>query len=333
MMNGVNRINHLEFHDQLASNQEIETSFPHHHPLIGDLHFRLPKEIDPPQTHLHCQSFLIHPFQTCGGGARPSPGALGRQAAPLLSPHRRLQGLGIGRLLLDESKAHQHPQPIGFKGKIFRKTSEEEDPVGSRIPDSRELLQRPAGLGKGEGSWPEGRYSFPTLSPPALHFLPGPRGKDPRSLSVKAVVQRVRWGEVRVEGEVVGRIDRGMVVLLGVGAADTSLDGAWIASKIAKLRIFPDAQGKMGRSVAEVGGALLLVSQFTLLGDCHKGNRPSFTAAAPPSLAEGLYEEVRARWMTEGIPVATGRFGAMMEVNLGGDGPVTLLLDSRGSSS
>ncbi|MGD9724050.1 MAG: D-aminoacyl-tRNA deacylase [Pirellulales bacterium] len=142
-------------------------------------------------------------------------------------------------------------------------------------------------------------------------------------------MQRVSQAEVTVDGEVCGRIERGLVVLLGVAAEDTPQDTRQLADKIVGLRIFDDAQGKMNLALADVGGAMLVISQFTLLGDCRKGRRPSFVAAAPPELAESLYEAFAAAVAALGIPVATGKFRAHMLVSLTNDGPVTLLLDTR----
>jgi D-tyrosyl-tRNA(Tyr) deacylase len=132
-----------------------------------------------------------------------------------------------------------------------------------------------------------------------------------------------------VAGDVVGQIGRGLLVLLGVAPDDTVDDARQLADKIVGLRIFDDAEGKMNLGLAEVGGALLAVSQFTLLGDCRKGRRPSFIGAAPPEMAERLYEEFVAAVRALGVTVATGRFRQHMQVELVNDGPVTLLLDSR----
>jgi len=146
---------------------------------------------------------------------------------------------------------------------------------------------------------------------------------------MRAVVQRVSRGEVRVGGEVVGRIGRGFVALVGAGQDDGEADADWLADKIAGLRVFPDDAGRMNRGLAEVGGAVLVVSQFTLYGDCRKGNRPSFAGALEPGRAEALCERVVLRLRGAGLPVETGRFRAMMDVELVNDGPVTLLLDSK----
>src|SRR5437868_10084182 len=146
---------------------------------------------------------------------------------------------------------------------------------------------------------------------------------------MRACVQRVSEARVAVAGEIVGQIGRGLVVLLGVAADDSSDDVSYLADKIAELRIFPDEAGKMNRALQDISGEMLVVSQFTLLGDCRKGRRPSFIQAAAPELAERLYEMFIAAVGTQGIPVATGKFRAMMQVELVNDGPVTILLDSR----
>ena len=146
---------------------------------------------------------------------------------------------------------------------------------------------------------------------------------------MKAVLQRVSRASVTVGGEVVGQIGRGILVLLGVEPDDTEEDARQLADRTIVLRIFEDADGKMNLSLEEIGGSLLVVSQFTLLGDCRKGRRPSFIGAAPPELAEKLYNTFIGAAGSRGIPVATGRFRAMMDVELVNDGPVTLLLDSR----
>lgn len=147
---------------------------------------------------------------------------------------------------------------------------------------------------------------------------------------MRAVVQRVSEARVRVDSEVVGEIRAGLLVFLGVGREDTDKDVDFLADKTTNLRIFPDEAQKMNLSLLDAGGAMLVVSQFTLHGDCRKGRRPAFIAAAPPEQAEPLYERFVAQVGKRGVPVAAGRFGAMMEVELVNDGPVTLLLDSRG---
>lgn len=145
---------------------------------------------------------------------------------------------------------------------------------------------------------------------------------------MRAVVQRVRRASVTVDGQVVGAIGPGLLVLLGVGRDDAEGDAAYVAGKIHDLRLFADAEGRMNRSVAEVGGAVLVVSQFTLFGDCRRGRRPSYGAAAPPDRARSLYEALVARLRSAGLPVRTGEFQALMDVELVNDGPVTVLLDS-----
>jgi D-tyrosyl-tRNA(Tyr) deacylase len=146
---------------------------------------------------------------------------------------------------------------------------------------------------------------------------------------MRAVVQRVAQARVVIDQEVVGRTGPGLLVLLGVTHADTAEQARWLADKIVGLRIFNDAEGKMNLSVADVGGEILIVSQFTLHGDCRKGRRPSFVDAAPPEIAIPLYEEFIDAVKAQGIPTATGRFGAMMQVELINDGPVTLIVESK----
>lgn len=146
---------------------------------------------------------------------------------------------------------------------------------------------------------------------------------------MRAVVQRVSRASVVIDGETVGAIDAGLLILLGITHADTPEQARWLAEKIAGLRIFNDADGKMNRDLQEIGGAVLIVSQFTLYGDCKKGKRPSFIDAAPPAIAIPLYEAFINGVKSLGIPVATGRFGADMKVELVNDGPVTLIVDSR----
>ncbi len=145
---------------------------------------------------------------------------------------------------------------------------------------------------------------------------------------MRAVLQRARWGRVRVGGEIVGEIGPGLVVLVGVRRGDTPEDAAYLAKKTANLRIFADEAGKMNRSIKEVGGGVLAVSQFTLYAETRKGNRPSFTEAADPAHGRRLYELYVELLLKEGLHVETGIFGAMMEVELLNDGPVTILLDS-----
>jgi D-aminoacyl-tRNA deacylase len=146
---------------------------------------------------------------------------------------------------------------------------------------------------------------------------------------VRAVVQRVSRAEVRVGAELVGAIGKGFLLLVGVDRGDGEADAEYVAEKVSGLRVFEDGRGKMNLSLTEVGGEILLVSQFTLAGDCRKGRRPSFTEAAAPERAEPLVDRVAARLRSSGHRVATGRFRAEMEVELVNDGPVTLLLDSR----
>jgi D-aminoacyl-tRNA deacylase len=148
---------------------------------------------------------------------------------------------------------------------------------------------------------------------------------------MKAVVQRVSEAAVRVDGELVGRIGPGAVVLLGVAQDDTEAEAAWMAKKIVELRIFADEEGKMNRSLLEAGGALLVISQFTLFGDCRKGRRPSYVSAARPERAEPLYAAFVELCRALGSEVATGRFGAMMDVQIHNQGPVTLLLERKSS--
>lgn len=146
---------------------------------------------------------------------------------------------------------------------------------------------------------------------------------------MRAVLQRVSRASVDVDGTCVGRIERGWLILLGVAQGDTEDDVAWMTEKVLNLRGFEDDAGKMNRSVLDVRGGLLVVSQFTLLGDCRGGRRPSFTAAAEPAVAEKLYLDCAERLAASGLEVATGVFRAMMQVELVNDGPVTFLLDSR----
>lgn len=145
---------------------------------------------------------------------------------------------------------------------------------------------------------------------------------------MRACVQRVSSARVRVEGETVGEIGRGFLVLLGVATKDGPAELRWMVDKVVGLRVFDDGEGKMNLALADVGGELLVVSQFTLQGDCRKGRRPSFIDAAPPEMAERMYEEFVAAARAAGVSVATGKFRTHMEVELVNDGPVTLLIDS-----
>jgi D-aminoacyl-tRNA deacylase len=146
---------------------------------------------------------------------------------------------------------------------------------------------------------------------------------------MRACVQRVREARVTVAGETIGEISQGLLVLLGVAEGDSENEARSLAEKISGLRIFEDDAGKMNLGLADVEGSMLVVSQFTLLGDCRKGRRPSFTGAAPPELAERLYELFVNEVRTKGLRVATGKFRANMQVALVNDGPVTLLLDTK----
>jgi len=146
---------------------------------------------------------------------------------------------------------------------------------------------------------------------------------------VRALIQRVRSASVSVAGAEVARVGPGMLVLLGAAAGDGEGDVAWTARKVAELRVFADGAGKMNRSLAEVGGEVLAVPQFTLLGDCRRGRRPSFTGAAAPEEGRRLFEAFVASVAAAGLPVRTGVFGADMLVAIENDGPVTFLLDSR----
>lgn len=145
---------------------------------------------------------------------------------------------------------------------------------------------------------------------------------------MRAVVQRVSSASVAIDGDVASRIETGLVVLVAVGRDDTDADADYIVEKTVHLRIFPDDEGRFDRSVEDVGGSLLVVSQFTLYGDVRRGRRPSFTEAAPPAEAEERFAVLVERFRATGVPVATGRFQAMMDVALVNDGPVTLILDS-----
>lgn len=146
---------------------------------------------------------------------------------------------------------------------------------------------------------------------------------------MRAVIQRVSRASVTVDGRITGAIDRGLLVLVGVGSQDGPPDVEYAAAKIRDLRIFPDDAGKMNLDVAQAGGAVLLVSQFTLFGDARNGRRPSFVEAAPPELARALYEDLGRALAARGLRVETGEFRAHMDVALVNDGPVTILIDSK----
>ena len=146
---------------------------------------------------------------------------------------------------------------------------------------------------------------------------------------MRVVLQRVARARVVVAGEVVGEIGRGLLVLLGVARDDTAEQARWLADKVVSLRLFGDDDGNINRDVTEAGGGVLVVSQFTLYGDCRKGRRPSFVGAAAPEAAVPLYEAFVNAVRARGVPTATGRFGAMMQVELVNDGPVTLVVDSK----
>lgn len=146
---------------------------------------------------------------------------------------------------------------------------------------------------------------------------------------MRSVVQRVSKAAVQVNGQVIGETRMGILALIGIGLDDGSEDIRWMADKLIGLRIFEDQEGKMNLSLPEVGGEMLLVSQFTLFGDCRKGKRPSFSHAAPPERAKEIFEELVANLRHQGIRVETGEFRAHMEVTLVNDGPVTILLDSK----
>lgn len=145
---------------------------------------------------------------------------------------------------------------------------------------------------------------------------------------MRAVIQLVSRASVTVDQKIIGTIDHGLLVLLGVGCADTEKEASYLAAKIAGLRIFPDQNGQMNKSIQDVGGAILVVSQFTLYGDCRKGRRPSYNQAAPPEIANRLYQYFIERVKALGITTACGQFQAMMEVSLVNQGPVTIILDS-----
>lgn len=147
---------------------------------------------------------------------------------------------------------------------------------------------------------------------------------------MRAVIQRVSQASVAVGGETAGKIGMGLLVLLGVGSEDSEADAAYLADKVANLRIFADGEGKLNLSVKDVQGEILAVSQFTLYGDCRRGRRPSFSSAAPPDKARGLYQSFVVRLREQGLEVQTGVFQAHMDVSLVNDGPVTLIMSSQG---
>lgn len=177
-------------------------------------------------------------------------------------------------------------------------------------------------MGTGAGARGPGR--------PAPYVLESARSAGPRTPTpdpVRIVLQRVSRAEVTIAGRVSGRIGRGFLLLVGFAPDDTSAAVDWMAEKIAGLRLFADADDRINRSLADVGGAVLVVSQFTLYGDASRGRRPSFTGAAVPEVAIPLYHRFIAELRARGLPVETGEFGAMMDVELVNDGPVTLLLE------
>ncbi|MGD9211815.1 MAG: D-aminoacyl-tRNA deacylase [Desulfobacteraceae bacterium] len=145
---------------------------------------------------------------------------------------------------------------------------------------------------------------------------------------MRAVIQRVSKSTVSIDNHVVGQIGAGLTILLGISQDDSEKDVHYLVDKIAHLRIFEDEKGKMNRSLVDVGGAVLIISQFTLLADCRKGRRPSFIQAAAPKMADQLYKHFIERMITHGIDVQTGRFGAMMQVSIINEGPVTIIMDS-----
>lgn len=146
---------------------------------------------------------------------------------------------------------------------------------------------------------------------------------------MRAVVQRVKDAKVEVDGVVIGEIGRGLLIFIGIETTDTQKDTDYIVDKCAGLRVFDDETGVMNKSVVDAGGAMLVVSQFTIMGDVRHGRRPSYIAAAPPDAAAGMFEDVLAAFRTTGVQIETGKFGADMKVSLLNDGPVTILLDSK----
>jgi len=162
---------------------------------------------------------------------------------------------------------------------------------------------------------------------PNGYSLSFPSRRD-KLLDMRACIQRVSQAQVTVDGEITGQITAGLLVMLGVAEADTDAELTWLADKIVNLRIFPDDEGKMNRSLSDTNGSMLVVSQFTLYGDCRKGRRPSFIAAAVPGKAEQMYDQFADYVAGQGTSVATGRFRADMKVTLTNDGPVTLWIDT-----
>jgi D-tyrosyl-tRNA(Tyr) deacylase len=148
-------------------------------------------------------------------------------------------------------------------------------------------------------------------------------------IGMRAVIQRVKQARVRLEKKVIGEIEQGLLCFVGVGKGDQEADADYLAAKIPQLRIFEDAEGRFNRTLLDIKGAILVVSQFTLFGDCRRGRRPSFSDAAEPELARELYQRFIAKLKENGVPVAQGEFQAHMEVELVNDGPVTLLLESK----
>ena len=148
---------------------------------------------------------------------------------------------------------------------------------------------------------------------------------------MRVVLQRVQSSSVEVDGEVIGQIDQGLNLLLGIAPNDTEAVIDWMVRKCLELRVFPDESGKLSHSVQDIQGELLVISQFTLYGDCRKGRRPSFDRAAPGALAQQKYQEFVAKLQKSGLKVETGQFGAMMTVNIENDGPVTLILEREAS--
>lgn len=191
-----------------------------------------------------------------------------------------------------------------------------------------EAVAAPDGLPHREQNASLSRWLRPQL---VQNTLKGYHSRRVYDAGVRALLQRVSRATVTVDAAPTGSIGPGLVVLLGVGRGDAPADADYLAEKTAALRIFPDGQRRMNRSVLEAGGSVLVVSQFTLYGDCRKGRRPSFDQAAPPELAQALYEHFVAKLRALGLRVETGVFQALMQVELVNDGPVTLLLDSKKS--